>query len=53
MYEKSNVDLENIDQLVVNYQQMRLGSSPSLTEESPCHEDGTTRASAHTLTSTS
>lgn len=53
MYEKSNVDLDNIDQLVLNYQKMRLGSSPPLVDQSLGHEDEKTRASAHTVTSPS
>lgn len=54
MYEQSNVDLENIDQLVLTYQQMRLASSPPMTsDESLCLDDGAARAAVHTVTSSS
>jgi hypothetical protein len=53
IYERSSVDLDNIDQLVINYQQLRLGSPP-LPGESFCHQDGDSRVPvAHIVTSPS
>lgn len=53
IYERSNVDLDNIDQLVLNYQQLRLGSPP-LAGESLCHGEGESHVPVpHTVTSPS